>query len=1538
MTTDIPGRRRFVTTIARRLAQLGALTKGSKEASGQALFGEYDNLENDIAERSLRHFLELLDGNTWDRRAREMQERTGFTWDELGHRMSWKVDGNTGKPKLAAMTMKDFLNRILVLDPESQHAVWDAYWEIYTQAVDRAKDLGIWNVGTEVYHADQGIELVRSQQAFEKDGRTVDYYEFNTKHTRRIVTQEIMKEGFDYYGSPRFNAGDKVRFLRNKRSKQLYAAVWKYQRSSVFGSSSKVVFMRPDPKQQQEHKESEITVGDSDEHRYVVVPDEEAWAEWDEIAEKEPKIAEIPIHMLNGSLLDVWQRLPKKFDLRILTTNEGDRYLGAVIPDDELQKTLENLGVGRPEVKVPPPETMLRMILDEGYTAILSNDWRIHQATFAHETRAEVVGPGTSQGKRDLGLKDIWQGSRNRWYVPSAEVIENLLRSNDVVEWTKGHTTRGTDLYSGLPPMSQWVGKLLGWHEQSQRDVYIPDELREKGETEERKETARRGLQTENWRDRARKAAENIVSERKHFKHLPRRGPLAHAADMLRVYEGARSWATKLAVDTVEGIAGDLSPQELVVFTDFLATEDILKDIEAGLYDPKPENVPFGYTHRRFREIEGYEPGDRIDIEETMRRLTAIVEHTRNRPIKEAIQRRRRMEAALKSRLVELDILNESVLEEPRYYHRQVLEYRNAEKRQYVGAGGGVDLHIRQKGFQRRRVGGGDFNLQYAEAEYEWLAQAYGQIAKHEVLQRLEKMFNLKGELVRTARSGNEAAVRRKLAEKEAKGATTLEEVYERWRLEPTHEPYWIYRSRIARAGNELVKLIVEPREEDGMVPASARFDDLLEQLREAWLENKGINADRDPEDREPFVFDHADWWSFLAFLAGQPEGTPGRGQARGIFKAIREREEFTKETLGTAFKTWEDEIPEGHVAWQPKPGKHMFFASTITEEALERVLAGVKALENKDVRKMLVVGGSRETWVIPEALATTLDKFHEARVDSGLEAILREAQTAWKQWVLLNPLRFLRYNLNNMTGDLDITLAFNPVIVTKYFGQAAVDLGRYQYNRPMKKSVRDEITEALRLAVVDSGLTVHEIPDIRQEGVLRHVFSSAPNANAIQKLSNRYWSSVRNFTVWRENILRLAAFRYFREQTAAGRRVYGASVRSEIDAISDPVERAAKLARELIGDYGNISHAGQWLRSKLIPFYSWMEINLPRYVRLIQNLPHEETAPPGTKVRVALGASADIGLRAGIFALKAHILFLVVQLWNRLRYPEENKLVNRNRDQQHLILGRDRYGQIVSVRFDGALADALRWFDAEDYPDDLVDVFQGRKDLSEIVMDAPRGTINRFFNGLNPIISTSYELIAGKSLWPSIWRQRTVRDPMGSIASSLSVYPIYKAIRNGAAKIAPEWVKPLPARKRGRGDEVSLALANLLTYRTDAGEAAYWRARSMAWEWEDRHGQPYGGSGKPSKRTLSLYYWRMAVRFGDFDAAEVWLMEYQRLGGTSRGLKTSLRMAAPGSNLSKKQYREFMRDLSSDERDDFKHGLDWYRQSLKQWRDNGQR
>jgi hypothetical protein len=80
VTTDLKGQKRFISSIARRLGQLGALTKGERKAADQGIFSQRDNQESREAEIALEQFWRDLDANRTPVTSADFAQQTG-----LGH-------------------------------------------------------------------------------------------------------------------------------------------------------------------------------------------------------------------------------------------------------------------------------------------------------------------------------------------------------------------------------------------------------------------------------------------------------------------------------------------------------------------------------------------------------------------------------------------------------------------------------------------------------------------------------------------------------------------------------------------------------------------------------------------------------------------------------------------------------------------------------------------------------------------------------------------------------------------------------------------------------------------------------------------------------------------------------------------------------------------------------------------------------------------------------------------------------------------------------------------------------------------------------------------------------------------------------------------------------------------------------------------------------------------------------------------------------------------------------------------------------------
>lgn len=976
----------------------------------------------------------------------------------------------------------------------------------------------------------------------------------------------------------------------------------------------------------------------------------------------------------------------------------------------------------------------------------------------------------------------------------------------------------------------------------------IPDAIASSlDEVEERWREAR-GIKDPTIRERVGEALTNVKdSFRRHYRHLnPNNATEALVADILRQYEASPAWAKAQAYENLSDIVQGLGPRELDLFTRLLVLPDIQKDIEAGLYEGK--ELPFGYPSP-----------------EALAQDLAAFEGRANDRVKEALERRRQMNRTVVESLVRQGLLDARVLEDDRYYHRQVMDYLNAT--QALGTSTGGDVRMRTKGFQRQRVGGTDFNTRYEQAEFEWLAQAYAMLARKETLERVREAADIKDQLKREAKGRN----RDLLEDRFGDNAGAI--------LAP-------FNRSIAMASSELQQLASDGELEPG------EFSDVIDAIMD------GV--------------DHQDYWPYLQHLATNPAFV-GSLQARTIFKAIREREETIRAQLGRDYIDWKDPqalagLRPGYRAWQPEKGNHFFMGLTISEQQLQRVLDGADQLTENMVRQMLVVGGPKETWIVPDGVAVTLDHFNEF-MDELPDHVWRSLISSWKQWTLLNPGRVLKYNLNNMSGDLDIVMAFDPAIAGKYMRRSIAEL---------RKGKSALLSEARKKGVIDSGFSIAEVRDISDTGIFKALANE--DGNAFQKFVEGYWDTVRGATTFRENMLRLASYMYFKEKLAAGMRIYAASHQGEIDAITDTNDRAAKLARELIGDYGNISHAGRWLRTHMFPFYSWMEINAPRYIRLAQNASVDEVMMRGGTERFAAMGAKKVALSTGALMLRANILFALAALWNRLAREmwdlDDDEIKDIQARGVQVILGRTDDGKVRTIGFNGALGDFLEWLNLADLPQDVRDLLADKKDLVDVGAEAVKAPIERLVNAMEPVTKTIFEVALGGSTYPTFFeegssfaiRPRTIRDPLEHIASSASLAGIYRRVTG----------------RPTRGDNFD-AVAGLLVYHHDPDEASYWAARGLAQDWLEEQGSGGGGGGRPTRRDNALYYYKTALRWGDDDAAEKWRARYFELGGTDRGMEQSIRMSHPLGLVAQNERRAFLESLDAEDRELVERATAWH-------------
>ena len=624
---------------------------------------------------------------------------------------------------------------------------------------------------------------------------------------------------------------------------------------------------------------------------------------------------------------------------------------------------------------------------------------------------------------------------------------------------------------------------------------------------------------------------------------------------------------------------------------------------------------------------------------------------------------------------------------------------------------------------------------------------------------------------------------------------------------------------------------------------------------------------------------------------------------------------------LGDDAVEWRTLVPEDYILWQPAKGNHFYPALTISERLLDQFLEGDADLSKEDFKSVLAVGGKKKQWAIPQNLATQLDNFVD-RDSSEFGRFWVGLQSTWKQWQLISTMRIGRYSLNNMMGDLDIAVAYDPRIVSRHFGKAASEMWSYQVTHKASPELVKEIQDAIRRGVVESGITIAEIPDIDKAGAFRLLTSERPNGNAVQKV----WGGLKTFSTWRENVLRLAAYRFFQEELAKGRNLYAASNRAQVDALSNQKDKAAKLARELIGDYGNVSVAGQYIRTHMIPFYSWMEVNAPRYVRLLKNLPHEGEPKPGAdgEQRTRIGmAGRTLAVKAPSLLLRMAVVFGLIYLFNQLFFKDEYEELRRQKGFRNgMILGRREDGSIRYIRMDLAITDALDWLSASDLGRKVSEVNQGMETWGDIAADAAKGTAEKVIKGWEPFSKTLFELVLGRSIsYPSVWREgasmkpggMAIRDKVGYVLKNVTPLDrLWNKVTNKPA---------LPASMKDG------AVDALLAYSVDPGEASYFLSRDIANEWMKKNlkREEFSGTANITEKGNALYYFKRASQWGDKERAAYWLGEFYSLGGKPKDIRESIKRGHPLGSVPPARRPQFMRSLNEKDREVIADAIAWY-------------
>ncbi|MBB3811569.1 strawberry notch-like NTP hydrolase domain-containing protein [Pseudochelatococcus contaminans] len=304
ISTNVKAEKRFLSTIARRLDTLGAITRGQRQTGGQGLFRPEDNLESHYARDALRQlYMLLVRGKVEGCSLQRFEEATGL-----------KLTDSTGiKDELPPITT--FLNRLLALTIELQGILFSAFEQLLTARIEGAIASGTYDAGLETLRAESFVVVDRQTiYTHPRTGAETSLLTINERRRNRPVTLDA---ALAELGDPR------ARLLVNERSRR--AAV-QIPASSIMLDDGQVErrvrLIRPT-------EAHNIPIRFMGETHWVEADRDTFASAWNaEIAEV-PEFTDATLHMVTGLLLPIWKRLPND-STRVyrLQTDDGERIIG----------------------------------------------------------------------------------------------------------------------------------------------------------------------------------------------------------------------------------------------------------------------------------------------------------------------------------------------------------------------------------------------------------------------------------------------------------------------------------------------------------------------------------------------------------------------------------------------------------------------------------------------------------------------------------------------------------------------------------------------------------------------------------------------------------------------------------------------------------------------------------------------------------------------------------------------------------------------------------------------------------------------------------------------------------------------------------------------------------------------------------------------------------------------------------------------------------------------------------------------------------
>ncbi|TDX20976.1 strawberry notch-like NTP hydrolase domain-containing protein [Rhodovulum visakhapatnamense] len=400
IATDVKAEKRFLSTIARRLDTLGAITRGQRQTGGQGLFRPEDNLESAYARDALRQlYLLIVRGKVEGCSLERFESATGLKL----------MDANGIKDDLPPITT--FLNRLLALTIELQGILFSAFEQLLQARIDGAIASGTY---------DMGLETLRAESFVVADRQLIHTHPDTGAETRLLtLTERKRNQPITLDAALAEQDDPRARLLINERSGR--AAVQIPTTSVMLDDGEierRVRLIRP-------MEAMNIPVRAMGETHWIEADHADFATAWNSELEEVPEFTDSILYMVTGLLLPIWKRLPQETSrVYRLQTDEGERIIGRRVSP----AWAANAATSGVATTITPDEAYTALI--EGRTIFdLAEGLQLRRSRVMGANRIELTGFADTMRDRlrAYGLFSEIISWKLRFFVPVGEAGPEII-------------------------------------------------------------------------------------------------------------------------------------------------------------------------------------------------------------------------------------------------------------------------------------------------------------------------------------------------------------------------------------------------------------------------------------------------------------------------------------------------------------------------------------------------------------------------------------------------------------------------------------------------------------------------------------------------------------------------------------------------------------------------------------------------------------------------------------------------------------------------------------------------------------------------------------------------------------------------------------------------------------------------------------------------------------------------------------------------------------------------------------------------------